>query len=214
MTEAGERERNCEHAMAGATEQERWNAKFLAGEAQMTEPNRLVVEACSGLTPGRALDLAGGAGRHAIWLAQRGWQVVLADVADEGLALARQRAAAAGIAVIESTTGTLPPTGSITMRREEAAETVAWAQAADRFDLILAVRVLLREHFADLQRLLAPGGTLLYTTFTAEHERFAGGKSTRYALRPGELREAFPALMTVLYREEKGEAELVARAGA
>jgi tellurite methyltransferase len=198
MTETGER--NCENRMTGLTERERWNAKFLAGEAQMTEPNRLVVEACSELRPGQALDLAGGAGRHAIWLAQRGWRVVLADVADEGVALARRRATEAGV--------------EVTVRREAAAETVAWARAeGERFDLIVAVRVLLREQFGQLPGLLTPGGMLVYMTFTSEHERFADGKSTRYALRPGELGGAFPALTTVLYREEGGEAGLVARAG-
>lgn len=211
--ETGERGRNCEHAMAGTTERERWNAKFLAGEAQRTDPNRLVVEACSGLKPGRALDLAGGAGRHALWLAERGWRVTLADVADEGLAVARKRAAEAGIPIAQDQGGGEPEAGSIAMRREAAEATVEWARAeGKRFDLIVVVRVLLRELFPDLPRLLAPGGTLVYMTFTSEHARFAEGKSTRYALRPGALRGAFPALTTVVDREEDGEAGLVARA--
>lgn len=199
--------------MTGVTERERWNAKFLAGEAQMSEPNALVVAACSELAPGRALDLAGGAGRHAIWLAQRGWQVVLTDIADEGLALARQRASAAGVSAFEASAGEPGEPGSITLRRESAAETVEWARQRERFDLIIAVRVLLRELFCELPTLLVPGGTLVYMTFTSEHARFANGKSTRYALRPGELRDAFPSLKTVVYREEGGEASLVARMG-
>jgi SAM-dependent methyltransferase len=205
--------------MEGMTERERWNAKFRAGEAQRTEPNRLVVEACSGLAAGRALDLAGGAGRHALWLAQRGWHVTLADVADEGLAVARRRAEAHGIAVVpEGSEAVETAQGSMTLRREPAAETVAWAlagmQAGKQFDLIVAVRVLLREQFSALPALLAAGGILVYMTFTGDHARFADGKSTRYALRRGELRDAFPALTTILYREENGEAELVARAGS
>jgi tellurite methyltransferase len=213
MTQRGEQGRHCENAMTGVTERERWNAKFLAGEAQMREPNSLVVEACSGQRAGRALDLAGGAGRHAIWLAQRGWQVVLTDVSDEGLALARQRASAAGIPVADAIGGGSGNAGSITMRRESAADTVAWTKTGERFDLVIAVRVLLRELFGELPALLAPGGTLVYMTFTSEHARFANGKSTRYALRPGELRDAFPTLTLVSYREEDGEAGLVARAG-
>jgi 2-polyprenyl-3-methyl-5-hydroxy-6-metoxy-1,4-benzoquinol methylase len=183
----------------GQEERERWNAKFLAGEAQFREPNPLVVEACLGVIPGRILDLGGGAGRHSIWLALRGWRAVLTDISDEGLALARQRAADAEV--------------DLTMRRESAEETIAWARAGERFDLIVIVQVLLREHFAGLPELLAPGGTLVYSTYTLDHARFAEGKSTRYALRPGELRGAFPELKTVLYREENGEAELIARAG-
>jgi len=42
------------------------------------------------LAPGRALDLACGAGRSAIWLAERGWTVTAVDFSDEALAMARQ----------------------------------------------------------------------------------------------------------------------------
>ena len=45
---------------------------------------------------GRALDLAGGSGRHALLLAQRGLDVTLVDVSPRGLALAEAAAVAAG----------------------------------------------------------------------------------------------------------------------
>jgi len=185
-------------------DRERWNAKFMAGEAQLSDPDALVVEACAGLPPGRALDLAGGAGRHAIWLAQRGWQVTLADVSDEGLALAGKKAADAGVAVA--------------IRRESLEETVAWAlQSAagggvGGFDLIVVVWFLARAVFGELPRMLTPGGLLVYKTYTSEHERFGQGHSLRYALEPGELGRAFPALDTVLSRESDGVAEYVGRA--
>ncbi len=185
-------------------ERERWNAKFLAGEAQLTEPDSLVVEACAGLAAGSALDLAGGAGRHALWLAERGWRVMLADVADEGLALAARRAVERGVV--------------LTLRREGVGETVAWALQGGasgkvRFDLIVVVWFLAREYFAALPQMLAPGGVLVYKTYTSEHVRFTQGHSLRYALAPGELRDAFPGLERILYRERDGVAELVARAG-
>lgn len=187
------------HAVPPLDERTRWNAKFLGGEAQSLEPDPLILEAAASLPPGAALDLAGGAGRHALWLADRGWHVVLTDISDEGLALAEGRATAAGLA--------------LTLRRESAADTIAWATAQDaRFDLVLVCWVLLREHFAALPRLLAPGGRLVYKTYNAEHPRFREGHSLRYALDPGELRSAFPALQTLLYRESEGVAELIARA--
>lgn len=183
-----------------STERERWNAKFLAGEAQSEEADSLLVEVCSDLRPGSALDLAGGAGRHALWLAQRGWQVTLSDIADEGIAIAAQRSSQQGVAV--------------SLRREAAADTFGWAaQDRMRFDLITVFWCLVRENFEALPGLLTPGGVLIYKTYTSEHARFAEETSTRFALHPGELRTAFPALETVLYREEKGVAELVARAG-
>lgn len=59
------------------------------------EPNRFVVEETADLPPGRALDLAAGEGRNAVWLAARGWQVTAVDFSAVGLQrgreLARQR---------------------------------------------------------------------------------------------------------------------------
>lgn len=187
------------HSATAAEERTRWNAKFLAGEAQSLDPDSLIVEAAASLPPAIALDLAGGAGRHALWLAKRGWRVVLADISDEGLALAEDRATAAGL--------------TLTTRREAAAETIAWAAAQQaRFDLIIVCWLLLREHFSALPPLLAPKGRLVYKTFTAEHRRFQQGHSPRYALAPGELCTAFPFLERLVYRESDGVAELIASA--
>jgi tellurite methyltransferase len=181
------------------SDRDRWNAKFLAGEGQLTDPDLLLTEACSGLAPGAALDLAGGAGRHALWLALRGWSVTLADVSDEGLALAARKAEETGVA--------------LTIRREPAADTVAWARqsGSPRFDLITVFLFLMRDEFPALPGLLAPGGTLVYRTYTSDHPRFTRGHSLRNALHPGELAAAFPALETVLSREAAGIAEFVGR---
>jgi tellurite methyltransferase len=187
-------------AQAQPSDRNRWNAKFLAGEAQLTEPDPLLAEACNGLIPGDALDLGGGAGRHALWLAQRGWRVVLADLSDEGVALAAKKARDAGVA--------------LTLRRESAAESVAWARqpGSPRFSLVCVFLFLVREEFPALTSLLAPGGLLVYKTYTADHPRFQQGHSLRYALHPGELARAFPALETVLSREEDGIAAFIGRA--
>ena len=48
---------------------------------------------------GRAIDLAGGTGRHGIWLAERGLDVTIADISPVGLEVARQRAAEAGVTI-------------------------------------------------------------------------------------------------------------------
>ena len=53
---------------------------------------RFLVEEVVGLAPGRALDLACGEGRNALWLAERGWQVTAVDFSAVGLAKAQRLA--------------------------------------------------------------------------------------------------------------------------
>ena len=63
------------------------------------EPNRLFAAEVVDLAPGRALDVACGEGRNAVWLAERGWRVTAVDFAAVGLAKARELAAARGVEV-------------------------------------------------------------------------------------------------------------------
>ncbi|WP_433274331.1 class I SAM-dependent methyltransferase [Actinosynnema sp. CS-041913] len=61
-------------------------------------PNPLLVREVADLAPGTALDLGCAEGADAVWLAQRGWQVVGADVSATALGRAAARAEAAGVA--------------------------------------------------------------------------------------------------------------------
>lgn len=57
-----------------------WDERYAAAELVWSaEPNRFVAAELAALPPGRALDLAAGEGRNAIWLARRGWDVTAAD---------------------------------------------------------------------------------------------------------------------------------------
>lgn len=57
------------------------------------EPTPVVLAELERLSPGRALDLGCGAGRHAVWLAERGWRVTGVDFSEVALRQARSRAA-------------------------------------------------------------------------------------------------------------------------
>ena len=61
-----------------------WDARY-AERGWLREPSSTVVEALAGLPPGRAVDLAAGPGRHARWLASRGWSVTAVDVSAVGI---------------------------------------------------------------------------------------------------------------------------------
>ena len=71
-------------------DREAWNGRYRTYElVWRAEPNRFLVEEVEGLTPGRALDVACGEGRNAVWVASRRWKVVGVDFSSVGLAKAR-----------------------------------------------------------------------------------------------------------------------------
>ena len=75
-----------------------WDRRY--AEPQLVwsaEPNRFLVEELAGLPPGRALDLACGEGRNAIWLARRGWEVTGVDFSGVAIDKAGRMAAEAGV---------------------------------------------------------------------------------------------------------------------
>ena len=77
---------------------EEWNRRYAGRKLLWTAaPNRFLVAEAGGLPPGRALDLACGEGRNAVWLAEQGWQVTGVDFSDVGLAKARELASARGV---------------------------------------------------------------------------------------------------------------------
>lgn len=182
-------------------ERARWNRKH--AEARPGQrPDPFLAEAweeyVSPLFPagGHALDLAGGAGRHARWLARAGWKVTLADISDVAVARARR--------------GALRPL--LRVRRESADQTLA---ARTRYELVLVFYFLERRLFTPLAAALKPGGLLVYKTFGARRSAREGGpRNPAFRLRPNELLRAFSGLEILLYRESVGEqatAELVAR---
>jgi SAM-dependent methyltransferase len=79
---------------------EDWNARYAQKELVWTaEPNRLFAADVGDLGPGRALDIACGEGRNAIWLAERGWRVTAVDFSDVALRKAAELAASRGVEV-------------------------------------------------------------------------------------------------------------------
>jgi SAM-dependent methyltransferase len=76
-----------------------WDAKYSTDEfIYTTTANRFVIELCSELAPGKAIDLAGGEGRNTVWLAEQGWQVENVDISSVGLAKCEGFAAERGVA--------------------------------------------------------------------------------------------------------------------
>jgi len=63
------------------------------------KPNALLMEAVSDRSPGKALDIAMGEGRNAVWLAEKGWDVTGFDISDEALRQANEKARNARVTI-------------------------------------------------------------------------------------------------------------------
>lgn len=77
-----------------------WDERYAAADLVWTTgPNQFVERELGALPPGRAIDLAAGEGRNALWLASRGWQVRAVDYSQVGLDKAARLAAERGLEV-------------------------------------------------------------------------------------------------------------------
>ena len=148
----------------------------------------------------RALDLACGSGRAAVFLALAGWRAEGWDIDDSALERARALASRHGAEV---------------SFRELDLERELPPDPAEQFDLIVVVRYLHRPLFPWIERALAPGGVLLYETFRDGQQRFGPPRRARHLLRPGELLTAFPTLAVTHHEETPDDAPpVIARLAA
>ncbi len=182
-------------------ERDKWNAKYRDRGAATTEPSRFLVS-LDGVLPraGRALDVGGGSGRHAIWLARRGLDVTIADVSAEGLRIAAASAAAAGVSV-----------ATVEVDLDEPA-----AFPAGPWDLVVDFHYLNRTLFAAFERELAPGGLLAFCQPTVRNLQRHPRPGAAYLLEEGEAAGLVPGLEIVSLEEgwsdeDRHEARLLAR---
>ncbi len=124
-----------------------WDERYAAAELVWSvEPNQFVARECADLPPGRALDLAAGEGRNAIWLARRGWSVTAVDFSGVALDKGRRLAGDAEIDWVVADATTWQPSASYDLA------VIAYLQVtAD------ARRAAVRTAYDSL----APGGTFL-----------------------------------------------------
>ncbi len=162
-----------------------WDRRYAGSELIWTaEANRFLVAEAEGLAVGRALDLACGEGRNAVWLAQRGWQVTGVDFSPVGLDKAARLAEQRGVWV-----------------RWLLADLVDYVPPPAAFDFV----AILYLHIAgaamgDVLRrgaaALAPGGTLLVVGHdpTNIQEGYGGPQDPAILMAPEEIAEALADL--------------------
>ena len=133
---------------------------------------------------GIAVDLAAGEGRNALFLAERGWQVIALDISSRALrkckTLARERAVSVDAAVVDLTSFVFP---------------------IARFDLILCFNYLQRDIVPAMKEGVLRGGAIIFETLTTAHLRWKPGFNPDFLLRAGELIDLFRGLHVMKYRE-------------
>jgi 2-polyprenyl-3-methyl-5-hydroxy-6-metoxy-1,4-benzoquinol methylase len=77
-------------------DRDKWNQRYAEDSYQKNNPVTLLEDWLQKLPRGRVLDVACGAGRNSLFLAQAGYQVDAIDISPEGLKQAEEKAAETG----------------------------------------------------------------------------------------------------------------------
>lgn len=152
-----------------------WNERYRTRERTSDftgAPTPLLVDTAQHLAPGRALDLACGTGRHALWLAARGWSSLAVDGSEVAIAALQSKAEQLGVAVNASVADLVSPDFRI---------------EASRYDLVLMCYYLQRDLFSLLKNAVVPGGLALVIVHIVE----SGEEPTPTRAVPGELPSYF-----------------------
>jgi SAM-dependent methyltransferase len=150
-----------------------------AAEIDFT-PAPLLIEAAEMLPPGRALDLASGPGRHALYLAGLGWSVAAVDASAAAIRILRERAAASRLTV-DTYVADLESGG---FRIEPGT-----------YDLICDFFYLQRDLFPQMREGVRPGGVVVAEIHLRDDQ------ARRFVLEPGELWAEFHGWKILCYSE-------------
>jgi len=168
-----------------------WDERFRSGEyPQNPAPSPVLQRYIEDIPDGRALDVATGTGRNAVYLADAGYEVDAIDQSRAGLEITRERA-----------------------RERSAADRLDLVQAdadefgypEDRYELITVSYYRAVDRFPDIREALVGGGYLFVEHHLRSTESTPSGPSNdRYRFGANELLHACLDL-TVLYYDERTE---------
>ena len=137
------------------------------------------------LPRGRALDVACGPGRNALFLAEQQFRVMAIDISDEALGQLRHEAKARELSIdaqqVDLEINPVLPRGP--------------------FDLVLVLFYLHRQLLPLLRKAVRPGGVIVLRTFSSAGPFSGGPDNPDIVLRPGELLEVFADWEILLHEE-------------
>jgi 2-polyprenyl-3-methyl-5-hydroxy-6-metoxy-1,4-benzoquinol methylase len=169
------------------TDQKRWNDRFGKKEfAFGKEPNPFLQKHIPLLPKGKALDIASGEGRNAVFLAQHGFEVDAVDISERGLKKAKKLAREKGVKI---------NTFLIDLDQYQIEK--------ERYDLIANFYFLKRRLIPRIKKGLKKGGKVIFETYLLEHRTLGTGgpKQAKYFLKPNELLRLFKNFRVLFYRE-------------
>ncbi|MGI9075390.1 MAG: methyltransferase domain-containing protein [Bryobacteraceae bacterium] len=178
----------------------RYRSKERLSEDFDAPPTPLLIQTAQRLKAGKALDLACGTGRNALWLAKHGWSVAAVDASPAAIDTLRTRASQNGLKVDA---------------QEAELERGQYMIKPSAWDLIAMCYYFQRDLFEPAKQGIVPGGVLLAIIHIIE----PGEEPTHTRARPGELRTYFDGWNILHYYEGKPNdtahrrsvAEIVAR---
>lgn len=183
-------------------DRQRWDTLYSTGNYIFgKEPSAFLKEHVGLLPLGRALDIAMGEGRNAVFMAKKGFRVDGVDISEVALRKAKRLAREQG-----TTLTTIN------------ADLNHYQIRAESYDVILNIDYLQRSLVPQIKKGLKRGGVIVYENFTVDQMKnvTAGQRLVRdYLLERGELKDLFKDFKILVYRERndgrEARAQLVAR---
>jgi tellurite methyltransferase len=165
----------------------RWNKRF--GEKKFAlgkEPNPFLKKHIHLLPKGKALDIASGEGRNAVFLAKQGFEVDAVDISEKGLKKAQKLARGQGVKI-----------KTLFVDLDE------YQIEKERYDLIANFYYLRRRLIPGIKKGIRKGGKVIFETYLLEHRTLGTGgpKQAKYFLKPNELLRLFKNFRILFYRE-------------
>ena len=172
------------------TDRHKWDARYRAGAfTDRAHPSALLAAWIDRLPVGRALDLACGAGRNALFLARNGFDVTGVDISTVGLERAQASARTTGL--------------NVDWQHRDLDEPFI---TSERFQAICLFRYVNRPLIRKLPELLAPDGLLIVEEHLAIDSSkvdvpIIGPTNPEFLVRPGELASLLSGLNALHHAE-------------
>jgi SAM-dependent methyltransferase len=167
-----------------AADRNKWNQRYAEDSYRKTNPVTLLTDWLPRLPVGKALDVACGAGRNAIYLAEAGFEVDAIDISYEGLKRVAQQATAKNL--------------DIRCIEHDFDQAYAFKQDYDLIVVLWYVNLPLITQLCDC---LAPGGYLLCEEHLRSEQDVIGPGNPEFRVAPGSLQQAVASLELLLYEE-------------